>query len=345
MVWVAAAVVISVLVGLFSERARPEAASDLARRALSFLLYFFFPPIVFVNLAETDFGFGMGAGLVAGLVAIVLVAGLAWFASVRLLQLSRPETGSVIACAVIPNTSYLGYPVVLALMGGEELSRAVAYDVVVGGVGLTLLGFGAGAAFGDRAGSGFGERLRSFFLRNPLLIAAILGLLTPGSWIPDVLVEISWVLVTLSLPVGFFAVGALVGPAQVAGRLLEFGVLRRVHPLLSARLAGLTHPLGVVVLVIAGPAGAAAFALLHGVGNGIMTIAKGTLPLVLFGAQGYGALTGWMMMPARVAQAAAPVLFGLALEQWGASAMWLTGALGLIAALALWRVRAPDRAT
>lgn len=141
------------------------------------------------------------------------------------------------------------------------------------------------------------------------------------------------------------AVGALVGPAQVAGRLLEFGVLRRVHPLLSARLAGLTHPLGVVVLVIAGPAGAAAFALLHGVGNGIMTIAKGTLPLVLFGAQGYGALTGWMMMPARVAQAAAPVLFGLALEQWGASAMWLTGALGLIAALALWRVRAPDRAT
>ena len=69
MVWVAAAVVISVLVGLFSERARPEAASDLARRALSFLLYFFFPPIVFVNLAETEFGFGMGAGLIAGLVA------------------------------------------------------------------------------------------------------------------------------------------------------------------------------------------------------------------------------------------------------------------------------------
>ena len=46
------------------------------------------------------------------------------------------------------------------------------------------------------------------------------------------------------------AVGALVGPAQVGGRLLEFGVLRRVHPLLSARLAALMHPLG------AGAAGA-----------------------------------------------------------------------------------------
>lgn len=219
MVWVALAVVVSVGVGLLSERSKPEAAADLARRALSFLLYFFFPPIVFVNLAETDFGFGMGAGLLAGLVAIVLVAALAWFASARLLRLSRPETGSVIACAVIPNTSYLGYPVVLALMGGEELSRAVAYDVVVGGVGLTLLGFGAGAAFGDRAGSGFGERLRSFFLRNPLLIAAILGLLTPGSWIPDVLVEISWVLVTLSLPIGFFAVGAVIAGEQRTGSI------------------------------------------------------------------------------------------------------------------------------
>ena len=70
MVWVALAVVVSVGVGLFSERARPEAAADLARRALSFLLYAFFPPIVFVNLAETDFGFGMGAGLIAGLVAL-----------------------------------------------------------------------------------------------------------------------------------------------------------------------------------------------------------------------------------------------------------------------------------
>lgn len=219
MVWVAAAVIVSVLIGLFSERARPEAAADLARKALSFLLYVFFPPIVFVNLTETDFGFGMGAGLLAGLVAIVLVGGIAWFAASRMLGLSRPETGSVIACSVIPNTSYLGFPVVLALFGGEELSRGVAYDVVVGGVGLTLLGFGAGAAFGDRAGSGFGERLRSFFLKNPLLIAAILGLLTPGSLIPDVLVEISWVLVTLSLPVGFFAVGALVAEEQRIGSI------------------------------------------------------------------------------------------------------------------------------
>jgi predicted MFS family arabinose efflux permease len=51
-------------------------------------------------------------------------------------------------------------------------------------------------------------------------------------------------------------VAMLVGPAQVAGRLLEFGFLRRVHPLLSTRLAAVGHLLGVVVLLLLGPAGA-----------------------------------------------------------------------------------------
>jgi len=135
-------------------------------------------------------------------------------------------------------------------------------------------------------------------------------------------------------------VGALVGPAQVAGRLLEFGFLRRVHPLLSARLAALAHPVGAAVLLASGPVAAPLFAVLHGAGNGIMTIAKGTLPLVLFGPQGYGARQGWLMMPARVAQAAAPFLFGLALHRWGSQALWLTAALGLAAGLALWLLRA-----
>ncbi len=57
------------------------------------------------------------------------------------------------------------------------------------------------------------------------------------------------------------AVGALVGPAQVAGRLLEFGVLRRVHPLLSARLAAVMHPLGAALLGIVGAPAAAMFAI------------------------------------------------------------------------------------
>ena len=84
-----------------------------------------------------------------------------------------------------------------------------------------------------------------------------------------------------------------------------------------------------------GAPAAALFAVLHGAGNGILTIAKGTLPLVLFGARDYGARQGWLMMPARVAQASAPFAFGLALDAWGARALWLSGALGLLAFAAL----------
>jgi MFS family permease len=135
------------------------------------------------------------------------------------------------------------------------------------------------------------------------------------------------------------AAGALVGPAQVAGRLLEFGVLRRMHPLLSARLAAAAHPVGAALLLTLGAPVAMLFTVLHGAGNGILTIAKGNLPLALFGAAGYGARQGWMMMPGRVAQALAPVLFGMALDHWGVASLWLTSALGLMALGALMRLR------
>ena len=81
---------------------------------------------------------------------------------------------------------------------------------------------------------------------------------------------------------------ALVGPAQVAARLVEFGALRMVHPLVSARLAALLHPIGAVILGLIGPGAITAFAVLHGAGNGLLTIAKGTVPLAIFGPVGYG---------------------------------------------------------
>lgn len=126
-------------------------------------------------------------------------------------------------------------------------------------------------------------------------------------------------------------VGALIGPAQVGARLLEFGFLRRLHPMLSARLAAALHPLGVLLLGIVGTPAAALFGLLHGAGNGILTIAKGTLPLVVFGPNGYGQRQGLLMVPARVAQALAPWLFGVAIDRWGAAALWLSATLGLLA--------------
>lgn len=135
------------------------------------------------------------------------------------------------------------------------------------------------------------------------------------------------------------AAGALIGPAQVVARLLEFGFLRRFHPLASARLAAAAHPLAAVVLVLVGGPAAYAFTLLHGAGNGILTIAKGTLPLAIFGPGGYGQRLGWLGAPARILQAGAPLIFGAALSAWGVGAVWLTAGIGAAALGALFCLR------
>src|SRR6202171_5514527 len=116
------------------------------------------------------------------------------------------------------------------------------------------------------------------------------------------------------------AAASLGGPAQVAARLVAVGFLRSFPPISSARLASALHPIGAAFLVAFGAPGTIAFALLHGAGNGMITIAKGTLPLALFGPRGYGLRSGLLSAPARMLQAAAPFLFGLLLDRVGLGA-------------------------
>jgi MFS family permease len=136
-------------------------------------------------------------------------------------------------------------------------------------------------------------------------------------------------------PLQAIAAAALVGPAQVVARLVEFFLLRRGPPLASARLAALLHPVGALIFAIVGPAAAAAFAIFYGAGNGLLTIARGTVPLAVFGPEGYGERTGLLGAPARTAQAFAPLLFGLLLDVMGLWSIAISAALCLAALAAL----------
>jgi MFS family permease len=138
------------------------------------------------------------------------------------------------------------------------------------------------------------------------------------------------------------AIGAasLVGPAQVVARIVEFWLLRSFSPIFSARLAFALHPIGAVFLVLFGAPGIVAFALLHGAGNGMITIAKGTLPLAVFGPQRYGLRSGLLSAPARTVQAAAPFLFGLLLDAAGIGAVAVSAGLCLAAFGSLFLLRA-----
>ena len=179
---------------------------------------------------------------------------------------------------------------------------------------------------------------------SPRFAAAILALVFAITWftstamaahLPRILQEAG------TSPAVAIAAAALVGPAQVVGRLLEFGFLKHFHPLLSARLAALTHPLGAAVILVAGAPAASAFSLLHGAGNGILTITNGTLPLAIFGAVGYGRRQGLLMAPARFVQAGAPFLFALAIDHMGAAVLMLSGVLGLVSFISLMALRPP----
>jgi predicted MFS family arabinose efflux permease len=140
------------------------------------------------------------------------------------------------------------------------------------------------------------------------------------------------------------AAGALIGPAQVAARIAEAGLLKRFHPMLSARLSVALHPIGAAVLGCFGAAAASgAFTILHGAGSGILTIARGTLPLALFGPENYGYRLGLLGAPSRVAMALAPVMFAVLIERFGVGSLLFSSGLDIAALLALCML--PNQAT
>jgi malate permease and related proteins len=234
----AAAIVAGVAVGVIAERKRPRAAGLAARRALVLMLYVLVPPVIFFNLAASQIDIEHGIGLVLGIVASSLAALAAYLLSSRVLGLARHRTGAVVCAVLSVNTGYLGYPLTVALLGRDQLSTAVLYDVLVTGPCLLFGAFAVGAAFGTKAGEGPRQRVRAFFTRNPPLYAAIAGLLAPDALAPQALVDLSQALIVAILPLGFFAVGATLAENAEHGELpMPPPLTRPVAVALLSRLA------------------------------------------------------------------------------------------------------------
>jgi predicted MFS family arabinose efflux permease len=143
-------------------------------------------------------------------------------------------------------------------------------------------------------------------------------------------------------PVQAISAGALVGPAQVAARVVEASILKRYHPLVSTKLACLMHPIGAAAVAILGGAAASVFAVFHGAGNGVITISRGTLPLAIFGPENYAYRLGIIGAGARMTQAAAPLLFGFLIDAMGSRVLIVSSALSLAAFAALFML--PEKA-
>jgi predicted MFS family arabinose efflux permease len=179
-----------------------------------------------------------------------------------------------------------------------------------------------------------GERRVS--LDRPMLV---LGLAFAASWmvVAAMAVHLPRMLEAAgATAVEAVAAGALIGPSQVGARILEASLLRRFHPMISARLSVALHPIGAGVMGLLGAGAAAApFTVLHGAGSGILTIARGTVPLAMFGPANYGYRLGILGAPSRIAMAAAPLLFGMLIERYGAGVLVFSSLLSLAALLGL----------
>jgi predicted MFS family arabinose efflux permease len=140
-------------------------------------------------------------------------------------------------------------------------------------------------------------------------------------------------------------IGALFGPAQVVARLIEFALGRDLHPLWIARAAFGALLVAFALLALTGisPVTAAVFALMFGGANGLVTIARGAVPLSLFGAGGYGKLMGRLAAPFLLVQSAAPLVMAFVVETMSdAAALALAAVFAAVAFICAVLIRRPD---
>ncbi|WP_108661902.1 MFS transporter [Acuticoccus kandeliae] len=142
------------------------------------------------------------------------------------------------------------------------------------------------------------------------------------------------------------ALGALVGPAQVGARVVEMLGGNRYHPIWTITAATVLIAAGLILLWSGFPLPAAAL-IAYGAGNGIWSIARGTLPLALFGAEGYARLMGRLAMPSLIAQALSPFAAAILMQRAGAhatlTALVALGLLNVAGVAVLWALSARVR--
>lgn len=131
-------------------------------------------------------------------------------------------------------------------------------------------------------------------------------------------------------------VSTLIGPMQVAGRIGELAFARHVRPQAVGKLTFALLPAGLLALLFLGQHSyaVAAFCMLYGVSNGVLTIVRGTVPQTLFGRENYGAISGALAGPSLIAKAAGP-LAAAAIVAADPSPPWLLGILFAVSLVSL----------
>lgn len=172
-------------------------------------------------------------------------------------------------------------------------------------------------------------------LRPRLLWLTAMGFALSGFVVAGVLILMVPLLKAMGMGAAAVGIAALFGPSQVLSRFAHMGFGKRISPLAAAVLSSALMGAACLVLMAAGASGPSAvlFAVLFGLGSGINSIVRGTVPLVLFGSLTYGSVLGQMAFVRLILNAAAPFAFAWLLEHAGPGTALL--AMGVIGGLAI----------
>lgn len=210
MIIIALVVALATLAGLEARR-RTERADRWVELTLDFVLWVLIPVVAFIFASRLELTLSTLAGIGLGYLVIATVAAIAWQVSGRWMHLERRQQGAVVLSALLANTGYLGLPVAATLLGSDELPQAVIWDLMISvPMALIIAPFIAAPFASAVREASIGQQLVSTLKRAPAIPAVVIGLLVPGSWVPDWLLDTGTWLVYLTLPLGFFAVGAII---------------------------------------------------------------------------------------------------------------------------------------
>ena len=233
MIVVVATVALAVAAGVLLERRTgPRVARPARTWIVRTMLWGLMPFVSYVSMARLHLTANVGIGIAIAAVTLAGTTAVTWLLARGPLGLDRPATGSLMVCTVQVNTGFFGLPLCAALFSQAEFSQAVAYDVLVSMPAFVFGSFTIGALFGthgqDRR---MGRHIAATLLKNPVLYAAIAGLLVPEAWAPELLELPVRLAVYATVPLGFMAVGITLADEA------EEGALRVPPPLTRAAAA------------------------------------------------------------------------------------------------------------
>jgi len=183
-------------------RVLPDNAAETLNRVVIVLCL---PALIFIHLPTLEASWDLLPLVVTPWLLLILTLGMVLLAS-RLLGFSRPATAVLLVLIPLGNTSFLGFPLVEALLGEDKVRFAVVYDqfgsflIVCTHVLFVVAWYGDGPA--PTAGT-IARRIATF----PPFAALVLALVLGNAWFPDWLMMLAQGLADMLLPLVTPAVG------------------------------------------------------------------------------------------------------------------------------------------